>query len=150
MIQTEIRIADWSNADDRITLGMIRERVFIEEQQVPFALEWDEFDNSSMHFLAIVDNQYVATARLKHDGQFGRMAVLAEFRHQGIGSALLRCIVQQAQQRQLDQLYCHAQVSALDFYCQHGFVAYGNEFDDAGIAHQTMQRTLDFPARNRA
>lgn len=122
---------------------MIRQQVFIDEQHVPVALEWDEFDDSSLHFLASIDNVPVATARLKYDGQFGRMAVLADYRRQGVGSALLRTLIQQARALKLPGLHCHAQISALDFYRQHGFNGTGNEFDDAGIPHLAMTLTLD-------
>jgi predicted GNAT family N-acyltransferase len=138
-----IRIADWHNPNDRKALRMIRQRIFIEEQQVPVELEWDEFDDSSTHFLASIDNLPVATARLKTDGQFGRMAVLAECRHQHIGSTLLRFVMQQAKKQNLKTLHCHAQIRALDFYRRHGFNINGDEFDDAGIPHREMTIQLD-------
>lgn len=138
-----IRIADWHNPEDQKALRMIRQRVFIEEQKVPVELEWDEFDGNSTHFLASIDNTPVATARLKPDGQFGRMAVLSEYRHQGAGSTLLRFVIQQAISQGHTTLYCHAQTSALDFYQRHGFNTYGDEFDDAGIPHRAMSIQLD-------
>jgi len=138
-----IRIADWHNPEDQKALRMIRQCVFIEEQSVPAELEWDEFDDNSTHFLAIVDNKPVATARLKPDGQFGRMAVLSPYRHQGVGSALLQFVMRQAKNKNLKTLYCHAQTSALDFYQRHGFNTYGDEFDDAGIPHFAMNIRLD-------
>lgn len=139
----KVRIVDWSHAEDRSILRAIRQRVFIDEQKVPVELEWDEFDNNSTHFLASLDNHYAATARLKADGQLGRMAVLAESRQQGVGSALLHFIILQAKKSKLKKLYCHAQISALEFYRQHGFIAYGEEFDDAGIPHRAMQLVFD-------
>ena len=138
-----IRIADWHHPEDQKALRMIRQRVFIEEQSVPVELEWDEFDDSSIHFLASVDSRPVATARLKPDGQFGRMAVLAEYRHQGVGGALLQFVLQQAKEQSHRTLYCHAQTSALDFYQRHGFNPCSDEFDDAGIPHRAMTILLD-------
>ena len=78
------RIADWHN--DRDSLALIRKLVFVKEQNVPEELEWDEFDDSSIHFLATHKDQPIACARLKTDGQIGRMAVLASYRSQGTGS----------------------------------------------------------------
>ena len=138
-----IRIADWHNPEDQKALRMIRQRVFIEEQGVPVELEWDEFDASSIHFLASIDNKPVATARLKPDGQIGRMAVLSPYRHQGVGSALLEFVIQLAKNENRKALHCHAQTSALDFYQRHGFNTYGGEFDDAGIPHLAMNIQLD-------
>ncbi|MGB5396739.1 MAG: GNAT family N-acetyltransferase [Gammaproteobacteria bacterium] len=143
MNPAEIRIADWNNNDDRAALRMIRKQVFIDEQQVPVELEWDEFDDSSTHFLATVNHAAVATARLKTDGQLGRMAVLKACRHRGIGASLLKYILAYARMQSLAELYCHAQISALDFYRQHGFNEFGETFLDAGIVHRAMKLKLD-------
>ncbi len=143
MNPAEIRIADWNNTDDRAALRMIRAQVFIDEQQVPVELEWDEFDDSSTHFLAAINHTPVATARLKTDGQLGRMAVLKACRHRGIGSVLLNYILAYARRQSLAELYCHAQISALDFYRRHGFNEFGEIFSDAGILHRAMKIRLD-------
>lgn len=44
----QVRIADWR--DDRDVLSTIRRRVFIQEQNVPEDLEWDEHDDQALHF----------------------------------------------------------------------------------------------------
>ncbi|NOR42675.1 MAG: GNAT family N-acetyltransferase, partial [Gammaproteobacteria bacterium] len=85
------RIANWK--DDKEVLSAIRHQVFVQEQSVPEEMEWDDHDESSTHYLATMNNRVVAVARLKPDGQLGRMAVLTEFRHQGIGSNLLHFIL---------------------------------------------------------
>ena len=36
----------------------------------------------------------------------------------------------------------NAQVDAMPFYARHGFVASGDVFDEAGIAHRVMQRPV--------
>ncbi|NOQ90795.1 MAG: GNAT family N-acetyltransferase, partial [Gammaproteobacteria bacterium] len=63
----KIKVADWKT--DKSDLKHIRRLIFIEEQNVPEELEWDEFDDSSIHFLATLDEKVVAVARLKPDGQ---------------------------------------------------------------------------------
>jgi len=69
-----VRIAIWESDKDK--LSEVRRLVFIEEQKVPEQLEWDGEDESSIHYLAEIDDKIVAVARLKPDGQLGRMAVL--------------------------------------------------------------------------
>jgi predicted GNAT family N-acyltransferase len=133
-----IRIANW--VDDRAALATIRRSVFIDEQKVPEELEWDEYDVLSSHFLATVDGRPIATARLKPDGQIGRMAVLREFRHQGIGRKLLQYILQHAASRNLEPLYLHAQIDALAFYEKQGFDAHGDVFYEADIPHRAMSK----------
>jgi predicted GNAT family N-acyltransferase len=40
------------------------------------------------------------------------------------------------------ELRLHAQLTAQAFYARHGFTAEGPRFDEAGIAHQSMRRSL--------
>ena len=136
----KIRIADWHTDNDNLT--QIRRRVFIEEQNVPENMEWDEYDDSATHFLATLDNKVIATARLKTDGQIGRMAVLAEYRNKGIGSKLLQFVVLTAKQQKLKNIYLHAQVSAISFYEKHGFTACGHVFYEANIPHREMSKKI--------
>jgi predicted GNAT family N-acyltransferase len=123
----------------RETLHGIRRRVFIEEQGVPEALEWDDIDPRCEHVLAFAsDGTAVATARLLPDGHIGRMAVLAPWRGKGIGSAMLNHLVQRARERGFEVARLHAQTHALGFYARHGFEASGEEFLEAGIPHYAM------------
>ncbi len=131
-----VRIANWS--DEKEKLSDIRRQVFIEEQNVPEDMEWDDYDASSTHYLAVLENKVVAAARLKPDGQLGRMAVLAEYRNQGIGSELLRFILQNIDHRKLTEVYLHAQISAIPFYEKQGFTAHSETFYEADIPHQKM------------
>ena len=117
----------------------IRETVFIVEQQVPIELEWDDEDESAIHFAAITDNnQVIGCARLTKTGHIGRLAVLSEYRGTGTGQAIMRNILDTAEKHDFSSLVLNAQTHALTFYEQFGFVARGEIFDDAGIPHRTM------------
>lgn len=132
-------------ADFHATPGIktVREKVFIREQHVPAKLEWDGLDDMAIHVVAQDKHaQVIGTARLLDTGHIGRMAVLPEWRHQGIGSALLKELLLLAQQKQLSQVFLHAQTTAVDFYKRHGFSPRGEEFMDAGIPHRYMKRNL--------
>ena len=132
-----IRAADW--ARDEAALACVRRRVFIEEQAVPEDLEWDGEDAGAQHWLALIDDAPVGTARMRAGGHIGRLAVLQAQRHWGIGSLLLAAAITAARVQRLDEVHLHAQVQALDFYARHGFVAEGEEFMDAGIPHLEMR-----------
>lgn len=136
----KIHIASWQN--DKEVLTKIRHHIFIEEQNVPEELEWDEHDNSSTHFFVTSDDRVIAVARLKTDGQIGRMGVLAEYRRQGIGSKLLNFVLQFAASRNLDKVYLHAQTQAIAFYQEHGFIAQGDVFFEANIPHREMLKKI--------
>jgi len=124
-------------------LCYIREQVFIKEQGVPSTLEWDGLDQEAIHLLAITPSQQpVGTVRMLNDGHIGRMAVLDEWRNQGVGRQLLKDILQVARQLRLKKVFLSAQTSAIDFYARFGFVSHGEVFMDADIAHQNMSLIL--------
>lgn len=136
-----IRVADW--ARDAAAIRAIREAVFVSEQAVPEELEWDGLDPASMHILAHDDNgAAVATARMLADGKIGRMAVVRAWRGRGVGTAMLRFLLEAARGRGLSSVTLDAQVRALDFYRRLGFRVVSDQFMDAGIPHRRMMREL--------
>ena len=134
-------ITNWKQSHQE--LKQIRTTVFIDEQQVPAELEWDEFDEQSIHFLALHDNKAIATARLKPDGQIGRMAVIKKHRNKGVGTRLLTEVLLQARKHGYNMVYLHAQKKAIDFYKRFDFIKNGAEFMDAGIVHRAMYKIFD-------
>ena len=134
-----VRIARWPQ--DQALLRRIRQLVFIEEQRVPEALEWDGTDDDALHLLALDEaGRPIGTARLLPSGQIGRMAVLMPWRRRGVGSALLQCLLAETAKGQWPELFLNAQLSALPFYTKHGFSPEGEIFDEAGIPHRRMTR----------
>lgn len=133
--------ANWH--EHLIPLSQVRREVFIEEQRVPEALEWDEYD-ALCHHVLVMDkhHQVIATGRIKPDGHIGRMAVVRQWRQQGIGSAVLQALLEHALDQQLQQVFLHAQINAIPFYIKHGFEVCSEEFLDAGIPHRTMRKQL--------
>lgn len=139
MTQGDYRIREANWPGERELLRQVREPVFVKEQGVPIAMEWDDDDLIAYHLLALdQDERPIATARLLGNGQIGRMAVLPEWRNQGIGTALLLALTQHADSIGLRTLFLHAQTGALSFYAKAGFIAEGEPFMEAGIEHQKM------------
>jgi predicted GNAT family N-acyltransferase len=133
-----VELGDWPSVRSRAE--PVRYEVFVEEQRVPAEIELDEFDPVSLHALAL-DGQgrVLGTGRLLPDGHIGRMAVLKQARGRGVGSALLRRLIDAARMRGDRQLVLSAQTHAIAFYARFGFVAEGEDYDDAGIPHRTMR-----------
>lgn len=136
----DVRAADWKR--DAASIRDIRNRVFVLEQGVPESIESDGLDPECTHVLALANRDPVGTGRLLPAGKIGRLAVLPASRRHGVGSRMLRRLVELARERGLTSVYLHAQVSALPFYAAHGFVAEGPEFDEAGIRHRRMRLAL--------
>src|SRR4051812_1253596 len=89
----EVSLLAW--ADAKAAARPIREAVFVKEQNVPIELEWDEWDDASIHALAKFERKnFVGTGRLLPTGpdgsaRLGRMAVLSEWRGKGVGEKIL-------------------------------------------------------------
>ena len=147
MIPLEIVLLPWERVSEHAYL--IRKQVFIAEQGVPEELELDELDLSALHALAYQDGQCVGTGRLVNLGngqaQIGRMAVLPNFRGQGIGREILERLLLAATAEGVSSLILHAQLTAMPFYEKLGFVGQGSLYEEAGIPHRNMMLILSNP-----
>lgn len=116
----------------------IRLTVFVKEQRVPKVLELDEDDPGAWHAVVFQDGRAIATGRLLANGKIGRLAVLQSYRGHGVGSDLLKKLIEFGQQQTMTKFYLHAQTRALGFYKRIGFKAIDPVFDEAGIEHIKM------------
>jgi predicted GNAT family N-acyltransferase len=121
----------------------IRTVVFVEEQKVPAVEEIDEFEDESTHYVLIIDNKIVGTARTRiidNYGKIQRVAILKEYRGKGFGKLLMEKIIKNlSKNKSLKYIKLGAQCYAQKFYEKLGFKAYGDIFDDAGIPHINMK-----------
>ena len=137
-------LSETSWVRDAEHLAAVRRAVFIDEQGVPEALEWDEHDAVALHFLATtLDGSPIGCARLLPDGHVGRMAVLPAWRGHGVGRSLLAAVLNAARARGHAEIRLSAQTHATDFYLRAGFVTQGTEYEEAGIPHVAMRKRLD-------
>jgi len=137
-----IQLMTWSDA--KAPARAVRETVFVEEQGVPRELEWDEWDESSDHAIAVATGwEAIGTARLLPDGHVGRMAVLPQWRGRGVGAALLCALLGLARAKGMGAVMLNAQVHAAGFYRRFGFVDQGTQFLEAGIPHVPMSLRID-------
>jgi predicted GNAT family N-acyltransferase len=127
----------------------IREEVFVQEQNVPAEEEYDEFEDSSRHFLALADGQPCGTARWRFTDKgvkLERFAVLKAFRGQQVGSALVQAVLNDIRATAGTEnklLYMHAQLTAMPLYAKFGFQPVGDMFEECAIQHYKMQRQPD-------
>ncbi|MBL1140832.1 MAG: GNAT family N-acetyltransferase [Proteobacteria bacterium] len=142
MNETGFKIKQVKWQDMKSHLCHIRTVVFIEEQNVPENMEWDSYDDTCVHVIAEMNEEYIATGRLLDSGQIGRMAVLKPYRKLGVGSALLERLLSIAESRKMKSVFLNAQIDAVDFYKKFGFKEEGDAFDDAGILHKKMNKAF--------
>lgn len=141
---------------ERATAFAIRHDVFVLEQGVPADLEVDDLDATADHFLLYDGDVAVGAGRLVFEppgfagiavplgpvGHLGRLAVLSPGRGLGSGAQLVHAIEERARERSLRVMVLAAQTHAVGFYERLGYLAYGEEFDDAGLPHRWMSRSL--------
>jgi len=141
----EVRVGSWDELGR--DAQAIRRAVFIDEQKIPAEMEWDGADPSCTH--AVAYNRFgvaLATGRLAEHvpgvAKIGRMAVAQAMRSGRIGRAVLDALMDAARRQGFHEAVLHAQVSAVPFYSRAGFVERGPAFEEAGITHVEMVRTL--------
>ncbi len=145
-----VKLTTWQRSEK--PLKEIRERVFLQEQNVPIELEWDELDEQAYHILAEAIPEHmqakklaIGTARIiinNKQAHIGRMAVLADWRGQGTGSKMLQYCIDECIKKQVEVIILNAQLYVTKFYQKAGFKITSEEFLDAGIAHKQMTLTL--------
>ena len=140
MSQFIIRSGSWDVLEH--DARKIRESVFIQEQQISSKDEWDDQDPIAVHFVVDGQGHAIATARLLQNNSIGRVAVLKQYRGQGIGRLLMLEIIQSAKNEHREFLKLSSQVHAIPFYAGLGFNVEGDEYLDCGIPHIDMRMPL--------
>lgn len=124
----------------------LRREVFMEEQGISEADEMDDLDDQAVHLLATDDGKLVGTARLLFDGdtgKIGRICVVKSHRGAGLGRDLVQAGIDHLKTMPgITQAKLGAQEYAIPFYEKLGFTVCGPIYDDAGIPHRDMIRSL--------
>ncbi|RZL46177.1 MAG: GNAT family N-acetyltransferase [Pedobacter sp.] len=121
----------------------IRKIVFVDEQGCPPELEWENEDVSH-HFLALSDHQPCGACRWRKTDKgykLERFAVLKEFRGHGVGRALIATVLDDLP-HDAEYVYLNSQLDAMSLYAKFGFVAEGDQFEEAGIQHFKMVKKI--------
>ena len=121
------------------TIRNIRNEVFTKEQNVDSSMDFDGLDDEAIHVLIACNNDFVGTGRMLKDGHIGRLAVLKEYRGQGLGNCIVKALIEEAVKWDLKRVYLGAQKHAIDFYRKLGFSAYGESFNEVNIEHVSME-----------
>lgn len=142
---TEVQLGTWTQLGEQAR--QLRTEVFVQEQNIPLDLEWDEDDATAVHAVAVNRlGMVVATGRLLQHApgvaRIGRMAVSRVLRGSGLGGEILLALMRDASSRGDHEVLLHAQRSAETFYRRLGFQTRGQPFDEAGITHIEMHCAL--------
>jgi len=130
----------------------LRESIFVVEQKCIY-LELDGLDKTALHLTASEDGKIRACLRVlpptERDSRvrIGRVAVLPEWRGQGIARMMLQMAISKAQEEYPSSgIYLEAQTYLKAFYESLGFEDCGPEFLEDGIPHIPMEMCERRPA----
>lgn len=137
----KVEFYPWAQAS--VWAKPIRKQVFVQEQNICEAEEWDEYDGCSLHGIAWLEEKPVGCVRLLPEGKIGRLAVLADFRRQGIARALMKKALDRAVEARHKELLLSAQISAMPLYEEFGFVPFGEPHTEVNIPHQWMRLSFN-------
>lgn len=134
-----IQVVKVTAAEDLQKAFAIRDKVFVQGQDVPAHLE-HENDDMAHHFLATLNDMPVGAARWRkteHGYKLERFAVLENARGKGIAKAMIMTVLNDIPE-EASYIYLNAQLEAVPVYEKAGFVKEGDLFVEAGIQHYKM------------
>ncbi|WP_341537765.1 GNAT family N-acetyltransferase [Hymenobacter edaphi] len=102
-------------------------------------------DAAGWHFGAFEDGKLVSVVSLFVDGEvarFRKFATEPAWQGRGIGSALLRYLMQAAAERGARRLWCDARQSTAGFYRKFGFGVDGEAFYKGPVSYVRMSCAL--------
>ncbi|MBY5807445.1 GNAT family N-acetyltransferase [Rhizobium leguminosarum bv. trifolii] len=120
----------------------LRRAVFVHEQKVPEAEEFDADDLSAHHLVAVTAGEVSGTLRViyaEEHVKIGRVAVAGQWRGRGIAADMIGRAMELHRDARGNRFYLTAQADKLPLYERFGFVAYGAEFLDGGMPHLAMK-----------
>lgn len=114
-------------------------RIEVLRKGIPLPYEFPgDFDEKTTHFGLFIDKQLVSVASVLQSShsyfegtqfQLRGMATLSEYQGKGIGSVLLKHIIEFVKTNKAEVLWFNARIKALRFYQKLGFEIIGPEFD---------------------
>lgn len=134
---------DFAKSDEDLKACLLlRREVFIEEQNVPEALEVDGEDAEFLHVLVKQDGKAMGTARFRYKDQsvkVQRVCVPAHARGMGLGALVMNFIIEAVKfEGKAHTINLSSQDTAIEFYEKLGFLPQGETYMDAGIPHMDM------------
>jgi predicted GNAT family N-acyltransferase len=127
-------------------IAAIRHAVFVVEQGVDVAIEWDDYETAAEHVLLVDEGRPIGTARVRRTADQAlkceRIAVRASARGAGWGERLMEICQAIAREHGINECVLHAQRQVADFYRRQGYRVVSNPFEEAGIPHVKMRLQL--------
>ncbi len=138
----ELKYKEVETINEFIDAIRLRVDVFIKEQGFQPGWEPDEDDKISKHYIAIVDDEIVSTARFRETSKgeikIERMVTKKEYRGKCIGTELVKYIIDEIMKLKPKRIWLRSQVQSQKFYEECGFKPISEPFGMWGVPHIDM------------
>lgn len=138
------KIVDYGSGEYKKAVAL-REEILRKPLGLFFTKEELEIEKDHVHIAGFLGQEMCATVVLVPDGdemKMQRVALKASFQGKGIGSALMRFCEEYAVKHGFKSIYCHARGTAIQFYQRNLYTHEGEPFDEDGIPHRKMRKTI--------
>ena len=104
----------------------VRIQAMAKKHHISLRREFDEHDGPDTKYIVVTDNEFpIATARIypidQESMMIGRVVVLPEYRHQGIGTMVVDACEQWAEEMNFRKTVVESRDNKLEFYGQLGY-----------------------------
>ena len=125
----------------------VRIQAMAKKHHITLRREFDEHDTPETKYIVVTDDDFpVATARMypldARRVMIGRVVVLPEYRHRGIGTLVVRECEQWAAEMGFVRAVVESRDNKIDFYRQMGYVVSGEAKDGDTFRCIRMDRVL--------
>ena len=104
-------------------------------------------DDQAKHYGVMLENKLVSVASIYIDEDVARLrklATLQEFQNRGIGSFLIKSILDDLSNEPIKVFWCDARESAIEFYKRFGMVVDGKPFFKQEVSYVKMSMYIVF------
>ena len=123
--------------------AVLRRPLGLAYTQADLAAEADQ-----LHFVGFMNGEPVACAVLQWIApgiaKMRQVAVKPTLQKQGLGSRLVKAFEEEARRREADKIMLHARQTAVAFYLRLDYELIGDPFEEIGIPHRQMCKSLHF------
>lgn len=139
------KIVDYGSEEYKKSVAL-REEILRKPLGAFFTVDELEQEKDLIHIAGFLGQELCATAMLVPENnalKMQRVAVKSPYQNKGVGSILMLFCEEYARNNGYKTIYCHARGTAIPFYLKSEYVLEGEPFDEVGIPHHKMKKSIN-------
>lgn len=126
----------------------LREKIFVQEQNIPFERVKDEENGQFVHFMIFENDLTIGSARISFNNAeniafIERLCILKEHRNKGVGNFFMEELIEYCKKNGFGKIIISAQERIIKFYNKVGFEVCSGIYMDSNIPHFKMQLMIN-------